>query len=81
MKAKKKLRAFLLSASNGDKWSVSRSVRSPTGKRKFGNLINRISRCVNFKNEGFKYRRTQQLYVIYFIVATCFDLIRPSSGH
>jgi hypothetical protein len=40
MKAKKKLRAFLLSASNRDKWSVLRSVRSPTGERKFGNLIN-----------------------------------------
>jgi hypothetical protein len=30
---------------------------------------------------GFKYRQTQPLYIIYFTVVTCFDLILPYSGH
>jgi len=29
----------------------------------------------------FKYRQTQLIYIIYFIVATGFDLILSTSGH
>lgn len=45
--------------------------------------------CSNFmfvislicKKEGLKFRETQQMKITYFIMATCFDPIRSSSGH
>ena len=29
----------------------------------------------------YMYRQTQLMFIIYFIVATCFDVIRSSLGH
>lgn len=38
-------------------------------------------RSVGCMKEAFQYRPTQLLYVVYFIVATRFDLFRSSSGN
>ena len=60
---------------------VQRILKIKSNHKNFVHLVGYIHIAIWCTVHAMSNRQTQLTYVIYFIVATCFDLIRSSSGH